>query len=195
MTSRFAPSKSDPDEGYPGRLRCQGVVDVVSNIYGGLRVASLEYLQQALGVRFRARDIFHGYNALEEPADAASFQGVVEFLSRSSREDRQFRAFGQLLQVSDGQEPFFAGHVSRALLAPIEFDEFALHFFVFEFTAERLNPGRRKLPVVVETRSIFPIVQLCPSHSLAGEKPDRFKRGSVKGTAHVHQYAVDIEDD
>ena len=79
--------------------------------------------------------------------------------------------------------------------SPVEFDKFAFHFFVFELSPEGLNPSRRKLPVVVKTGAIFPVLQFVACDALAGKEPHGFKRREMKGTANVHQDAINVEDD
>lgn len=195
MPTGFAFSKRDAEKGNPGRSRRQGVVDAISYINGGPGITLFENADQALRVRLRARDILDRNDTLEEAPDATPLEGVIKFLSRAAGKDGQLRAPGEALQMLAGQQPFFARHITRAVAAPIQLHELALHFFIFDFSAERLYPRRRKIPIVVETRLIFPVLELSAGHVFAGKELHGFESGTVKGAAHVHQYAVDIEDD
>ena len=87
---------------------------------------------------------------------------------------RQLRAFRQPRQARSRQQPLLLLHVAAlAALAPVELDELRLHFVVFVLAAERLHPGRRKLPVVVEPRAVFPLMQLVARHVLFSEMAHR----------------------
>ena len=195
MAARLASTKSDAQEGDSGGARCQGIVNAISHVDCVLRIALGKDADQAFGIGLGARHILDGDDVLEEAPDAATFQGMVEFGSGTASEDGQLRAPGEPLEVLAGQEPFFAGHVTRTVIAPIQLDELALYFFVFEFSTERLNPGRGKIPIVVEARLILPVLHLSAGHPLAGKELHGFQGGAMEGATHVHQNAVHVEDD
>src|SRR6185437_1167364 len=140
----------------------------------------LENFDQALGIGFRRAHVLDRYDSREEFAHLAAIQRVIEFLMHAPREDSERAAPRKPPERGPRQEPFFARDISAAIRTPIKLHEFTLHLVVLELAAPFLYPCRGELPIVIESATIFPPVQLGVRGAPAGEKLHGLQHGAMK---------------
>lgn len=131
-------------------------------------------------MRFGMFDVFDRNNVEEIGAHSAAVKRVVGFLTDTTSEESELRPVGETRENRAGKQPFLPGHVSLPVRAPVEFLKFGFHLGIFSLPAERLNPGCGQRPVIVEARTIFPVIQLVPSDAPASEKSYSVNYGAVK---------------
>jgi hypothetical protein len=96
-------------------------------------------------------------------------------------EDGEFVAAREAFETGDGQQPLFTVDETFCIfIAPVEFLEFFLDLLEGYRETELIDPGGAELPVVVETRAIFPGVKLAGGDAFFGEVADGFERGALK---------------
>src|SRR5271156_1958280 len=93
------------------------------------------------------------------------------------------------------EKPSLARHVAASVLAPIQLHESLLDLVLAVIGAQRVYPDVRELPIIVETRAVFPAMQLSSSNSFARKKAHNLKRRPLKRAARVDQNAVHVKDD
>ena len=134
-------------------------------------------------------------DAAKNSVRVGALQRMAQLPARAAGKKSKLGAARPALQPLVRDQPPFSRHVSRArLCAPIDFLKTRFHFFIRNRRAERGDPIRRQAPVIVVTGTILPLVDFSVGDALAGKKTDSVDNRLVKRSVHVHEYAVDIEN-
>jgi hypothetical protein len=158
-------------------------------------MAASQNLEQPLRVRLRAGDIFDRNDMVKILAHAAPLERVIRLLPDAAGKKSEFCPRSQSRETCSRQEPLLARNVAAsAVFAPVELDELVLYFLVALAASQRLYPCRRQPPIVVKPRLAFPALEFLTRHTLAGKEADGLEHCLMKGTAHVHKYTVDVEN-
>src|ERR1700747_1265502 len=97
-------------------------------------------------------DVVHRDRARKELLHAKLFECVAQFAARPASKEGEFCASRPPFEKPGRYEPSFAPDVAaRSVCSPIDLLERALYLRVFDALAQRVDPIRRKPPIVVIT--------------------------------------------
>src|SRR5947209_5812546 len=120
---------------------------------------------------------------------------MPQLATRAAGEERELGTPRPALQAPRRHKPSFAPDVApRSIGSPIDLLKHALHFGIFHFLAERVNPIGREPPIVVIAGTALPLLDMRISETAAGEMLHRVQNGAVKRAVDVDKNSVDIED-
>src|SRR5207245_9637967 len=120
---------------------------------------------------------------------------MAQLATRAAGEERELGTPRPALQAPRWHKPSFPPNVApRSIGSPIDLLKYALHFGIFDFLAERVNPIGREPPIVVVTGTALPLLNMHISEAPPGEVPHRLQNGAVKCAVDVDKNSVQLGD-